>query len=211
MSWSCFSKKSVETEVKIISEAVTASVSTLDPNALKDVVSNSANSAIATAKAAAATLEATPVGAAAAAAVAELEAVAKPANILAWLRNLFAGLRKQIPLTDEKLASVTAQLSSVAASAPAAVATAAKDVAAAVATVAKDAPAPVAALVSAVSEVPASAVALAESAELQIRSIAQAETAKVIEFSKAAAGDIEQVLEKANLASAVEPPKIQTE
>jgi len=210
MSWSCFSKKSIETEVKIISDAVTASVSTLDPNALKDVVSNSANSAIATAKAAAATLEATPVGAAAAATVAEFEAVAKPANILAWLRNLFAGLRKQIPLTDEKLASVTAQLSSVAASAPAAVASAAKDVAAAVASVAKDAPAPVAALVSAV-EVPASVVALAESAELQIRSIAQAETAKVIESSKAAAAGIEQALEKATLASAGEPPKIQTE
>lgn len=207
MSWSCFSKKSIETEVKIISDAVTASVTTLDPNALKDVVSSSTNSALATAKAAAATLEATPVGAAAAAAVAELEAVAKPANILAWLRNLFTGLRKQIPLTDENLASVTAQISSAAASAPAAVASAVKDVAAAVA---KDAPAPVAALVSAV-EVPASAVALAESAELQIRSIAQAETAKVIEFSKAAAGDIEQALEKANLASAVEPPKTQTE
>ena len=201
MSWTCFSKKSVETEVKIIAEAVTASVETsvtaLDANTVKDL----AAPALASAKAAAETLKATPVGPAAAAALGQLENVAKPANILAWLRTLFSGLRKQIPVTDEKLASVTALVSS------ASVASAAKDAAAAVA---KNAPAPVAALVSAV-EVPASAVALVESAELQIRSIAQAETAKAIESSKAAAADIEQALEKANLASAGEPLKSQTE
>jgi len=203
MSWSCFSKKSVETEVKIISDAVTASVeasvSALDPNTLKDL----AAPALATAKAAAATLEATPVGPAAAAGLAQLEAVAKPANILGWLRTLFSGLRKQIPVTDEKLASVTALVSSAAESAPAAVASAVKDVAA-----------PVAAgtlWASVVNDAEASAVGLVESAELQIRSIAQAETAKVIESSKAVAADVEQVLEKANLASAVESLKTQTE